>query len=218
MKTRILLSGLVFAVTVLWGCGGESTLSPAEELAERITAGWGYYDARDYANAETEFRVATQISSASAEAQVGLGWSRLWRDDLSDARYALLKPSSSSGAWYRDAQAGLAVIYDAQGLFDKAISSAQVVLDGDSEYVHSHDSRVDWRDLRYILAKNYLIYSDKADPEYTRTTESLHLIDTVVPALDPGDQTTWTAGGVQYATFREAAAKRLEALQPTLDD
>ena len=213
MKHR--LFALVIAALV--GCGGTVT-SPEDELAQRIADGWAFFEARDYTSAETEFVAAQRLGLSSSEAALGVGWCALQQDELAVARQSLVKVGTSDAVLYRDARAGLAVVYDATGQYDRAISAAQVVLGGDSQYVFLHDERVDWRDLRYILAKNYLVYSSVADADYTMTTASLNAIDTATPALNPADPATWTASGVVFGTFREAALKRLADLHSTIAD
>jgi len=210
------LRRIVFvAAGLLAFVGCAKPLSPEEKLAAFTKEGWRLFSAGEYASAEEQFRQATEIDFTDAGAQLGLGWSLLRQESLTAGANALLRVGARDTLAYAHAQAGLAVLYDAQGQFDRSISAAEAVLVRDSLYVFPYDQRVDWRDLCYLLAKNYLVLSPQTDPDLSRALRYLRRIDPS-PALVAADSTTWTADGRLYSTLAEAVLKRLETVQRTV--
>jgi hypothetical protein len=202
----VLMWGIL--VVVSSGCAS-SPLSPEEKRTQLEEEGWKAYSTGSFTAAEQKFREATDLDSRDGMAQIGLAWSLIRQDKLSSAAVALGRVSSLDSA-YRHAMAGTAVVADAQGRCDAALTAAQTLLARDSLYEFPRDPRVNWRTLCYLAAKNALVISSTADPDLSRALSYLGRIDGG-PAILPSDTTTWYAGGTRYDALAEVLAKRLEA-------
>jgi len=214
-RTTAAITKVAFLVLVV-GCGSK-LLSPEEHIAKLVEEGWKFFASGEYSTAEARFQEAAVIDAGDPGVELGLGWTYLRENRLSEAASALAKITPAAAGSYLHARAALAIVYDAQTMFDRSITAAQIVVTHEPGYVLQYDERVDWRDMCYLLAKNYLLLSAQADPDLSRTLRYLARIDTA-PELDPDDPATWTAGGSTYGTLPEAALKRLEALQYLIMD
>jgi len=197
-------------VAVFAACGS-NTLSPEEQLTKLKSDAWEFFEYRNYGEAESAFREAVQIDASDSESQLGLGWSFLYQRSLSAAASTLARIGRSDTSFYSHAQAGIAVVYDAQGQYDRAVVAAVEALTSDTAYVFLYDRRVDWRDLTYLLAKDYFAASAQIDPTLNQTLRYLARIDAGTP-IEPADAETWTADGSLFATPHEAVLRRLETL------
>ncbi len=206
--------GLILAAAIasLVAACGDSPVSLEQQLEELKTAGWEQFLAADYRDAEMTFREARSLGELhDGEALTGQGWSLTYLSSFAGALDALSRVRTADSTWYVDAQAGLAILYDANGQVGRTLDPADRVLTLDSAWVFFYGPRVDWRDIAYIRAKNTLVLSNQIDPGLVETLAALRLIDDE-PEIDPADFATWTAGGKAYATAGEAALKRIEAI------
>ncbi len=191
------------------------TLSPEEQLTELKLTAWEHFEDARYVKAEKAFREVTQTTPADNEAQLGFGWSLIHRRSLAAAAQALSRIGRRDTLYYAHAQAGLAIVYDAQSAYDRTIAAAEEALTSDTTYVFIYDRRVDWRDLTYLQAKSYFVASHQLDPTLNQTMRYLRRIDSG-PELLSADSSTWIASGRHYATLAEAILKRLESLHALL--
>ncbi len=208
--TSIFLSNLTagttyhFAVSAVDESGNESERSTILSLVPTsatwsTSLGWISFTAGDYSAALGHFQTARGLANDHTEAFLGLGWSYLMLDDLSNARVEF-QQAIVLGLQTKDADAGLAVIYREVPNLLLAISHALTVLGSDPLWVFTHRTSIDYRDMRLLLAQCYFrqgeAWFDEAQAQ----------VDILDPAngLDPQDQGTWLVGGTAYATYGSA--------------
>ena len=178
---RILIINICFLIVILAGCGDdESVVAP--DAGELISRGWTEYVVGNYEDAIAKYQEALEEDSTSAEAYNGIGW----------AKARLGQPNSSIDSFKKavekdpanaDAHAGLAGAYLADGNYELAIASANLVLLLEPEYTSHHDD-VKAADVRILLAECYYNIGD-----YTAAKAQIDLLGVSVRALDASSPT-----------------------------
>jgi len=163
MQKKLFLLIVILMGTLLFyfGCGKKKGVekSTASELIEK---GWAKFEAGNFAGAGSDFSAALSIATNEADSSgafLGLGWAELRQDhgglaENSLVEYLYLSPGSNDG------RAGLAFAYWAQGKFQSAIDTANVVLSSDASWSFGHDNSVNYLDLRLLLAQCYYKLAD----------------------------------------------------------
>ena len=143
----------------LAGCG-EDVAVVAPDAGERIDEGWREYIAGNYEDAIAKYQEALEEDSSSAEAHNGIAWARArlgqTRDSIDSFRKAVARDPGNA-----DAHAGLAGAYLADGDYERAIASANLVLSLQPEYESHHDD-IKAADIHILLAECYYSIGDYA--------------------------------------------------------
>ena len=147
---------LVLAVCglLLSGCGDDDN---GGVTAEQLTGeGWTLFEMGEYSAARAKFEEAVALDGAFADADNGLGWTWLRLDSLAVA-VSSFDAALAKGLPSADPYAGQAVAYRDLEPVDLtlAVAAADSALDREIRYTFSHDPRLDWKDLRLILAQSY---------------------------------------------------------------
>jgi hypothetical protein len=219
-RIKACMRGLLMVITTAvaitsFGCA--ETPVPPEPSGGKAPA-WEMFSAKDYAGAESEFRQVLSQKSNDGEALVGRGWSLLYLRNLQGAISVFSDVRMTDSTWYVDALAGRSIAYDAVGNSAFSANTVAGALGLDSAYVFFQDPSVDWRDLEYVRAKNYLLLSSaELDEQVRNAVSSLNRLtrdaDAGAADIDPDDPLSWTSGEVVYTTPTEAMLRRLGAIQ-----
>jgi hypothetical protein len=212
---RLLVTTTSVVAIASFGCA--ETPVPPEATGGKASA-WEMFTANDYTGAESEFRQVLSEKSDDGEALVGRGWSLLYLRNLQGAISVFSDVRVTDSTWYVDALAGRSIAYDAVGNSAYSASTVAGALGLDSAYVFFHDPSVDWRDLEYVRAKNYLLLSSaELDEQVRNAVSSLNRLtrdaDAGVADIDLDDPSSWSSGAVAYKTPTEAMLRRLGAIQ-----
>ncbi|MFC1628125.1 hypothetical protein ACFL3H_03295 [Gemmatimonadota bacterium] len=193
-----------FAVSSVDESGNESEQSTPLPLVPTsatwsTSLGWSSFTAGEYSAALGHFQTARSLLETHAEAFLGLGWSYLMLDNLSNARVEF-QQAIVLGLQTKDADAGLAVINREIPNLPLAISHALTVLNNDPLWVFTHQSSIDYRDMRLLLAQCYF---RQGEAWFDEAQTQVDILDPT-NGLDPGDQGTWLVGGTAYTTYVSA--------------
>ena len=137
------------------GCGGESPSDGDSPDAAALTAqGWDQFEVSNFAQARAKFTEATGKDASYGEAYNGLGWAAMKLASYPEASTAF-DNAVSRGVTTADPLAGKAILYRDLDGGDPAqvITAANAALARSPSYSFSHDRRLDWRDLRLLLAQ-----------------------------------------------------------------
>lgn len=153
---RFALAALVaLGVGVTAGCGGGSGGPAPENPAPALTAeGWTLFEAGDLSGAKAKFRDAIAASSGFADAHNGLGWALALLDSLVSSQNAFTG-SIANGPPGGEAHAGRAFVRaeTSSGDLSLALDDATTALALAPQFVFSHDTSIDWRDVRLLRAQ-----------------------------------------------------------------
>ncbi|MFO7767346.1 MAG: fibronectin type III domain-containing protein [bacterium] len=205
-----------FAVSAVDEAGNESSQAgpvqvTATSVVHETVQGWTAFEAEDYAGASSRFQQALDFDGGHADAHLGLGWTRAFLGELSDAA-ASLSAANSSGLSTPDAHAGLAVVYRDLPDLVQCVSRAAMVLTADASWSFPHRSSIDHQDMRLIRAQAYYRMGPSGYPDAQSE------VDILDPAngLDPADPGTWSVDGQLYPTYAEALLKVIEGLAQSI--
>lgn len=136
---------------LLTGCGEKN--DTVEPPSDPVAEGWAAFEAGDYATASARFQAAIGEDAGDVEAYNGLGWASAKLDSLVDATESF-DQAIARGHAGADPHAGRAlVLRDLEPVdYGQAIDAATMALGIDSQYRFSHDTSLDWRDLRLVIA------------------------------------------------------------------
>lgn len=121
-----------------------------EDPATQVERGWQLFESGDFLEARSAFMNAA--ASGSTDAYNGLGWSYLRLDSISEARIAFAFASSDSNP---EIYAGWSSANVLSEDFQKALEKSAVVLRQDANFVFSHDTDVDYKDMIWQRAYCY---------------------------------------------------------------
>jgi tetratricopeptide (TPR) repeat protein len=174
----------------LAGCG-EDVIVAGPDANELISEGWKEYVAGRYEDAIDKYREALELEQDSgsqealeleAEAYNGIGWARARlgqiRESIDNFEKAVAKDPTNA-----DAYAGLAGVYLADGDYERAIPSANLVLSLKPEYVSHHDD-IKAADIRILLAECYYNMD-----HYSSAKAQIDLLGGAGRTLDPASST-----------------------------
>ncbi|MEZ4386644.1 MAG: alpha-1,6-glucosidase domain-containing protein [Candidatus Krumholzibacteriia bacterium] len=160
-----------------------------------LTAGWAAFDAADYPEAETQFRILLGRGALVAQAHDGLGWTfaRQSEPDSAVVHYAAALAGGADGLDIADqTHAGHAFALNALGEYADAVTAAAAVSSG---WVFARDPEIDHDDVVLTLAVAHYALGEFA--------ESL----SAVQQLDPG-----FLADVETVEGRAELAARIEQL------
>ncbi len=183
--------GLVCAMCVvvaLGGCGGSGSATGPGQNPTLVDQGWSAFEAGDFVGAKSDFEQAVAEDSTSSAARNGLGWADMMLGNLPDAVESFDR-ALADGFTGADPHAGKAILLRDLDPVDygAAIASAGAALAIDSAYAFTHDTDLDWKDLRLILAQSHFALGEYVeanaqvgelggavqDPDSTTFVESL---------------------------------------------
>jgi hypothetical protein len=147
------VAGLLLALQL--GCGSESPTDGGPLNAATLTAqGWDQFEASDFAQARDKFVQATGKDASYGEAYNGLGWASMKFGSYTEALTAF-DNAVGHGVTSADPLAGKAILHrDLDGGNPtQVIIAASAALTKSPGYSFTHDRRLDWRDLRLLLAQ-----------------------------------------------------------------
>lgn len=162
MRKKSFLLMVILMGTLLFYFSCEEKGVETITASELIEKGWLKFEAGKLAGAGADFSAAISISTNAGDssgAYLGLSWAQLRQNQAglaenSFVEYLFLTPGSDDG------RVGLAFAYLAQGKFQNAIDTANVVLSSNSTWSFGHDPSIDHLDLRLLLAQSYYELAD----------------------------------------------------------
>lgn len=152
-----LMCAIVLGAAAFFACGcgdDDDPMDPEDPAAGKTLEGWAQFEAGQFAAAKATFREAISMSSGYADAHNGLGWTLALNDSLpasqSSFASAITNDPPNAEPW-----AGRAFVRAELPAFQltAALSDAGTALDREPCFVFSHDSDIDWRDLRLLRAQ-----------------------------------------------------------------
>jgi tetratricopeptide (TPR) repeat protein len=184
-RSVLLVAALFASILLVYGCGEDGDGPTPQTAAELTDQGWGKFDAGDDAGASADFNAAIGLDPEYADAYFGLGWAELRLSHAGLAENAFVTYMSMvSGS--NDAEAGLALAYHAEDMFEDVINMAEAVLSADPTWSFSpHDSAIDYLDLALVLAEAYYETGDYSQSLLTvqKYFDSQFVVD---PSTDQG--------------------------------
>jgi len=158
--TRSLLACIIL-VAFMIGCSAENNngVEPGDDPAPDPTLvqlGWAAFGAGQYDTAEQLFTQAATEDATNHEAHNGKGWALLRLDNLAGAIVSF-DAALNNGFAGADPHVGKAILLrDLRPVnYAAAITEANTALSIDSDYAFVHDTELDWKDVRLILAQCY---------------------------------------------------------------
>ncbi len=139
---------------IVVGCGDdESTTTPTINY---LSQGWSQYESGDYTEAITSFVAVLDGDPANISAFNGLGWTWTKIGNMDQGRDEFQR-AIDNGMTIADPYAGIAFasLDVAPADFNGAISSALAALEISPEWSFSHNTSIDWHDVRLVLAHSY---------------------------------------------------------------
>lgn len=149
----------------LLACGGRDRGAepPLADAAGLVAQGWERFAAGDLIGARAAFEDAEATDPEYAPAPHGLGWTHLRLGQLGTAHAALERAAEDGfGAPDLDAARALVLRDLAPVDWSDARAAADRVLLAAPNYAFAHDSSLDWRDLRLLLAQASYFLGDYA--------------------------------------------------------
>ena len=151
---RLLLA--LCALMMLGACGSSDEVMDPILLPTLVDQGWSAFESGDFAGAKSDFERAIADDPTNSAAHNGLGWANMKLDDLQGA-VTSFDAALTHGFIGADPHAGKAIVLrDLEPVdYAAAIASANTALGIESNYAFAHDARLDWKDLRLILAQSH---------------------------------------------------------------
>ncbi|MDH3215763.1 MAG: hypothetical protein OEN01_05655 [Candidatus Krumholzibacteria bacterium] len=151
------------ASPLLVGCGDDGTgppPPPPPPPPSLVEQGWEAFENGDFFVAANKFQQAITDDPANAEARDGFGWSSLKLGNLQDAQTSF-DEALVNGFAGADPHVGRAIVLRdiSPPDFTAAIDAAGAALAIDSVYQFAHDTELDWRDVRLVLAQSHFALS-----------------------------------------------------------
>lgn len=171
----------ILTIVMLGGCANKG-LNPVQI---NVKNGWRYFAAGEYDKAIESFRSAQQVIPSEAEPYLGIGWSYGRMGQLDSVWVYLdstLRRESTS-----DATALQCAMFLAMRWHESALAAGNHLLVTDSLWVFVHDSTVDHRDIRVIMAQAAF---QLGELYYAEAQDALNQLDPG-NGLDPRDSATW---------------------------
>jgi len=184
--------------TVLIQCEDDGPSTPT--LAEA----WGMYEAREFDEAATAFRVIIDDDASLTDASHGLAWACAMSGEL-DSAAEYFTHTIERDAALAAPHAGLCAVYEAQNIHKNAVTQALLALDSDSLWVFDHDSTINYEDVRLILAQAYF---GQGEESYTLAQEQVDRLDPD-NGLDAADSETWG----EEPTYAAALLKEIQEIE-----
>ncbi|MDC0234868.1 choice-of-anchor D domain-containing protein [Candidatus Marinimicrobia bacterium] len=142
-------------------------MDKSDDINSSILSGWTKFETGNYSGGMDDFQnVMTYVTMSSlydslhSKVLVGRGWSYAFMRNYNEGYDDLLKVyndyagHTTSQAMF-DIYAGLAVIGNLSGFYSDVITYASALLTGDSDYVFSHKTTIDHKDIRMTRVQAY---------------------------------------------------------------
>jgi tetratricopeptide (TPR) repeat protein len=154
---------VVCAVMLVVACGTSGGTDPIPE-PDLVDQGWAAFEAGDFTGASTRFAEAIADDPTNNAAHNGLGWTHMKLDDLQGA-VGSFESALTGGFPGAGPHAGKAIVLrDLEPVdYGAAIASVNAALGIDPNYVFAHDTALDWKDLRLILAQSHFALGEYAE-------------------------------------------------------
>ena len=142
-------------------------MDKSDDINSSILSGWTKFETGNYSGGMDDFQnVMTYVTMSSlydslhSKVLVGRGWSYAFMRNYNEGYDDLLKVyndyagHTTSQAMF-DIYAGLAVIGNLSGFYSDVITYASALLTGDVDYVFSHKTTIDHKDIRMTRVQAY---------------------------------------------------------------
>lgn len=142
-------------------------MDKSDDINLSITSGWTKFETGNYSGGMDDFQnvmtyvtISSLYDSLHSKVLVGRGWSYAFMRNYNEGYDDLLKVyndyagHTTSQAMF-DIYAGLAVIGNLSGFYSDVITYASALLTGDADYVFSHKTTIDHKDIRMTRVQAY---------------------------------------------------------------
>lgn len=156
----------------MFGCGGGNigdTIGPgtAQTIYDIVRDGWYYYEQTQYELALSKFTSATKLNDKFEDAYNGLGWTYLALQNVSVSLSNFQKMTTLNSTLI-DGWIGKAFANFELGMYEESNNSIITAITTDStlfdliipDYTFSHNSVVNQKAVRTIMALNYFYLGD----------------------------------------------------------
>ena len=142
-------------------------MDKSDDINSSILSGWTKFETGNYSGGMDDFQnvmtyvtISSLYDSLHSKVLVGRGWSYAFMRNYNEGYDDLLKVyndyagHTTSQAMF-DIYAGLAVIGNLSGFYSDVITYASALLTGDVDYVFSHKTTIDHKDIRMTRVQAY---------------------------------------------------------------
>jgi tetratricopeptide (TPR) repeat protein len=186
----------------------ELNFSTTRTLAELVPYAWSLYESGQTSDAIAIFMDITtrQTSAFLSDAYNGLGWSYASQDSMQKSLH-YFDLAISARASFSEALAGRGLVRLALKEYAGTIDDLTKVLSEQVDFVFSHDSSIDFRDISVALAEAYFF---RQNLEQAQT-----FVNHIAPenGLDVNNSNTWIVDDVQYNDYTTALLMWIEKLK-----
>lgn len=203
-KTIVLIS--LIGLFVSTGCGKKVTSVEELSASQLIEKGWQDFENGNYTAAVFSFEKAIRKDSTLTDAYNGLAWS-LAKSGEPDSALTYFNSTLELDSLVVDAYVGKAGVQQKLNLYNKVIANAKMVLQIDENYIFSHDNRISFTDIHFLLAEAYY-RTQQYQMAQTKVDWLRQILD-----LDPIDWNNRFVDGITYETYTEALLIAIENLR-----
>ncbi|MBD3373402.1 hypothetical protein GF406_00065 [candidate division KSB1 bacterium] len=186
----------------------ELQFTTTRTLAEMVPFAWSLYESGQTAEAIAIFLDITsrQTSAFLSDAYNGLGWSYAAQDSMQKSIH-YFDLAVSARTLFTEAHAGRGFVRLALKDYSGAIDDLTNVLSEQADFVFSHDSSIDFRDVSVALAEAYFFRQNLEQAQM--------FINRIAPdnGLDANDPTSWVVDDIQYNDYTTALLIWIEKLK-----
>jgi len=150
----------------------KGVMDKTDDINSSISSGWTKFETGNYSGGMDDFQnvmtfvtISSLYDSLHSKVLVGRGWSYAFMRNYNEGYDDLLKVyndyagHTTSQAMF-DIYAGLAVIGNLSGFYSDVITYASALLTGDADYVFSHKTTIDHKDIRMTRVQAYYNIGD----------------------------------------------------------
>ena len=186
----------------------ELQFTTTRTLAEMVPFAWSLYESGKTDDAIAIFLDITsrQTSAFLSDAYNGLGWSYAAQDSMQESIH-YFDLAVSARTLFTEAHAGRGFVRLALKDYPGAIDDLTKVLSEQADFVFSHDSSIDFRDVSVALAEAYF---------FRQNLEQAQMyVNRIAPdnGLDADDPDSWVVDDIQYHDYTTALLIWIEKLK-----
>jgi hypothetical protein len=147
-------------------------MDKTDDINSSISSGWTKFETGNYSGGMDDFQnvmtfvtISSLYDSLHSKVLIGRGWSYAFMRNYNEGYDDLLKVyndyagHTTSQAMF-DIYAGLAIIGNLSGFYSDVITYASALLTGDADYVFSHKTTIDHKDIRMTRVQAYYNIGD----------------------------------------------------------